>query len=113
MHSNFLALSGGYPDGSITILCLKTLDLGSSAWNVNLHVRACAEAAGVVEASAVIAALGSGVPLNLLCNLRGITAFSLPVRQDLNPPYKLKKKTNLTKQTKTNQTLALHIFLLA
>lgn len=38
-----------------------------------------------------MAALGCAVPLNLLCNLRGITDFSLPVRQDLNPLFKLKK----------------------
>lgn len=32
---------------------IKLWILGSSAWNVNLHARVCAEAAGVVEASAL------------------------------------------------------------
>lgn len=42
------------------------------------------------------AALGCGVPLNLLCNLWGITDFSPPVRQDLKPLFKLKKQMNKT-----------------
>lgn len=43
-----------------------------------------------------IAALGCGVPLNLLCNLRGITDFLLPVKQDLNLLLELKKKKKKT-----------------